>query len=106
MALELKDVMKVKLSVNPVDAAGNPGVIDGKPTWASSDETILTVLPADDGMTAYAVAIGPLGAAQVQVKADADLGEGVKEISGTLDVVVVGSEAVSLSVAAGTPEPK
>ena len=106
MALLLTDVQKVSASVNPVDAAGNPGKIDGKPSWSSSDESIATVVASDDGLSAVITAAGPLGTVQIVVKADADLGEGVKEISGTLDIEVQGSEAVSLSVAAGAPEPK
>ena len=40
---------------------------------------------------------------QVNVKADADLGEGVTEIIGTLDVEVQAGAAVSMTVNAGTP---
>lgn len=106
MSLLLTDVQKVTLTVAPLDAAGNPGKIDGKPTWTSSDESIATVAASDDGLSAVVTAVGPLGTVQIVAKADADLGEGVKEISGTLDIEVQGSEAVSLGINAGTPEAK
>ena len=57
-------------------------------------------------MSATVTAVGPLGIGQVLLKADADLGEGVKEITGLLDVEVIASEATVAIVAAGAPEPK
>jgi len=39
----------------------------------------------------------------VNVSADADLGDGVTTIAGTLDVTVAASQAVSLNISAGTP---
>lgn len=106
MALVLTDVQKVQLSISPTSAAGNPAPVDGVPVWASSDETVLVVTASEDGMSAEAVTTGKLGKAQVNVSADADLGEGVKTITGVLDVEVKVSEAVSLTVSAGTPTDK
>lgn len=37
------------------------------------------------------------------MSADADLGEGVTTVTGTLDVEVIASEAASLNVSVGTP---
>src|SRR6267142_460426 len=39
-------------------------------------------------------------------QADADLGAGIVTIAGTLDVSVAASQATSLNIAAGTPEPQ
>jgi hypothetical protein len=102
----LTDLQKVKVSVGFVDAAGNPAKVDGVPQWSSSDETILTVAAAEDGMSAEVVTVGPLGTAQVAVRADADLGEGIKEILATQGFEVVGSEAVAANFTVGTPEPR
>lgn len=104
--LVLTDVQKVSLSISPVSAAGNPASIDGVPTWSTSDDTVLTLEVAEDGLSAVALTTGKLGTAQVSVVADADLGEGVKELTGVLDVEVKASEAVSLELNAGTPENK
>lgn len=104
--LVLTDVQKVSLSISPVSAAGNPASIDGVPTWSTSDDTVLTLEVAEDGLSAVAFTTGKLGTAQVSVVADADLGEGVKELTGVLDVEVKASEAVSLELNAGTPENK
>jgi hypothetical protein len=42
-------------------------------------------------------------AIQISVTADADLGAGVTPIAGTLDIEVVGDQAVSVGIVAGTP---
>ncbi len=98
----LPDTKKVPITVAYVDAAGNPAVVEGAPSWTSSDETIVTIADVSgDGMSAFAVAVGPLGTAQVNVTADADLGEGVTAVIGLLDIEVVASQAVAATVSAG-----
>ena len=104
--LILTDVQKVALAIAPKSAAGNPALVDGTPAWSSSDETVLTLTVAPDGMSAEAVTTGKLGTAQVNVSADADLGDGTKTITGVLDVEVKASEAVSLDISAGAPTDK
>jgi hypothetical protein len=104
--LILTDEQKVALSIQPVTAAGNPAKVDGVPTWSVSDPSILALIVADDGLSAEAVTAGPLGPCQVSVSCDADLGAGVRTISGTLDVTVQAAEAVSVGIAAGAPETK
>lgn len=106
MALPLQDIEKVALTIAPVDAAGNPAKVDGAPVWVSSDSAVVEVVAATDGLSAVATAVGPLGSARVTVTADADLGSGIEEISGFLDIEVGPSKAVSLAISAGTPEPK
>lgn len=106
--IQITDTQKVTLSIQPVDAKGNPALVDGAPAWNSSDPSIITVAPSADGLSAVASAAGPLTAegasVQVSVTVDADLGEGTKEISGTLDVTVVAGAAVSVAINAGAPE--
>lgn len=108
MSLVLLDSQKVALSVQPIDAAGNPAKIDGVPAWSvvGANPEILALEVAGDGLSCEVLTAGQLGTAQVMVSADADLGEGVKTISGVLDIEVQGGEAVSLNVSAGLPEPK
>jgi len=100
----LTDTQKTALAIAVVDAKGNAALIDGVPVWTSSDDAILAVTAAADGLSAVAVAVGPLGQAQVNVSADADLGAGVSAITGTLDVQVIAGAAVAVTIAAGAPE--
>lgn len=96
---------KVPASIQPVDAKGNPAAVEGAPVWSSSADTIVTVTAASDGMSAEIVPVGPLGTAQINVSADADLGSGVKAIVGVLDVQTAAGEAVSLQILTGAPVP-
>ena len=107
MALILTDEQKVGLTVSFTTAAGNAATVDGVPTWVSSDETILTVADIGaDGMSCSILTVGPVGTAQVSVTADADMGEGTRQITGLLDIEVRAAEAVSANIAAGEPEVK
>lgn len=88
---------------------GSPGSVDGIPVWASSDETVLAVRPAADGMTAV---VGPVaaGTARITVTADADLGAGVITITGISKDVEVSTGPLSLAttivIDLGTPVDK
>ncbi len=92
----------VEVAVGAVDKAGNPALVQGV-IWTSSDETIFTVEQnPEDPMKAKIKPVGTLGSAQIQVSADADLGEGVETLSGFADIEIVGGKAVSLNVNFGT----
>ena len=104
MSLILTDEQKVALALDIRTAAGNPASVDGAPEWSSSGPITLEIAP--DGLSAEAITDGPLGMAQVSVRADADLGAGVQNITGILDIEVVAAQAASLSINAGVPELK
>lgn len=99
--IEMTNSQQATASITPVDKKGQPAPVDGIPVWASSDETIVTVTPAVDGMSAVVAAVGPLGSANVSVTADADLGTGVSSIFGTLAVSVTQGQAVGLTITLG-----
>lgn len=106
MVLKLTDSQQCKLAIKPTDKAGNVAPIDGAPDWRSSNSEVVTVTPSADGLSADVVTTGALGTATVSVSADADLGEGTKQISGSIDIEVGAGEAVTVEVTAGTPEEK
>jgi len=103
MAIQLTDIQRVLLSISAIDAAGNTAPIENA-AWVSSNPAVLTVTADASGLSAIAETVGPLGNAQVQVSADARIGEGEVLLQGVLDVEVIASEATALTVAAGTPE--
>jgi hypothetical protein len=105
MAVTITDLQKVSASIQPLDARGNPAPVDGIPAWTNNSPTLLGLLVAADGLSATVSAIGPLGVGQIIVEADADLGTGVETLQGILDVTVVGSQAVTLNILTGIPEP-
>lgn len=82
------------------DSKGRPAKVDGVPVWASSDETVLTVAAAADGMSAVVDTVAA-GMARITVSADADLGAGVTEIIGVSEDVnvTIGPSSVATTVA-------
>lgn len=101
MSLILPIDRVVTLSIQPVDAAGNPAPVDGAPVWASSDEALVTVVAAEDGLSAELRPVGALGLAQISVSADALMGPEIRNLTGLLEVQIVGGEAVALNIVAG-----
>lgn len=70
------------------DSRGRDATVDGAPTWQSSDDTVLSVVPAADGMSAV-ISTGAPGSARVTATADADLGAGIAPITIVFDDVTV-----------------
>ena len=92
----------------PKDAKGRPAPVEaGSVVWASSDDTILSVTPSADGMTAVVTSVGA-GTARISVSADADLGAGVVTITGVSEDVNVanGNIASVMSLDLGASQPK
>lgn len=106
LSLVLTDEQKVGLAIQPLTAAGNPAQVDGAPSWSVTDPGVLELEVESDGMSATVTTVGPLGTCQVQCVADADLGEGVTQITALLDVEVKAAGAATLSLTAGIPELK
>lgn len=100
--IQLTDTQQVAVSVSAVDKKGAPASVQSV-AFSSSDSSVAAVVADTADQSKAVVVAGLPGTAQIQVSADADLGDGVSLISGTLDVTVVGGQAVSLSVSAGTP---
>lgn len=76
------------------DAHGNPAKVDGPTKWESTDPAVLTVtVSTGNPLIANAKAIA-IGSAQIHATADADLGEGIKTVTSTIDVTVIAGEAV------------
>ena len=91
-------------------AAGQPASVDGVPVWASSNDTVLAVNVAADGMSASVVTVAP-GTARISVSADADLGAGTQTITGVsedINVTLGASNTASvmtLTLGAAAPKP-
>lgn len=95
------------------DGRGRPSAIDGSPTVAISDDTVVSVAPltSGDNVTWSGVAVsGAPGSARVTVTADSDITpDGVNDVVGILEVVVsldprTGSRIADMQ--AGAPEDK
>jgi hypothetical protein len=95
---------KIKITVNPVTLAGKPVALDGPiaVTIQNGDGTI-TLL---DDKTFEVVSGDNPGDTAYLVSGDADLGEGVENISDVVLLHVAGAKASSLGLVAGSPELK
>jgi hypothetical protein len=97
----------VVMQVAYVDAQGNPAVVDGMVSWASSDDDVITVkVDPEDSTICTVTPAGKAGQAQVTATADADLGAGVRSLVTLCDIEVVAGEAVAGTIQPlGDPQP-
>ena len=86
------------VSVEWLDSAGNPAKVDGPTTWASTDASVLTCTVSTGNPLIANCHAEAIGSAGVQATADADLGEGIRTVTATLDVTVITGEAVGGSM--------
>lgn len=83
------------VSVEWKDKGGNPVKVDGPTKWESSDASILAVeVATGNPQIANLHSLGPVGKVQVHATADADLGDGVKSVTASLDVEVISGQAI------------
>lgn len=90
------------------DAKGKPAKVDGVPTWTVGDNSIVDSLtPSADGMSADLHITDNVGASQLTVNADVDLGSGVDNRDFVDTVSVIAGDAVAADFAFGavTPDP-
>src|SRR5262245_27021921 len=104
--LALPNDHKVTAYIQPVDATGNPATIDGLASWSSSNAQIADLANiSPDTLSADVVPGTVLGTCQINVQADADLGSGITNITGVLDVQVVAGQAVGFTIQTSAPVP-
>lgn len=114
MATILTEGQRVLLTAEFKTAKGNTAAVQN-PAWSSSDDTVMTLSePTPEERTAkgigpdvqarWANAVGRVGTAQAQLVADADVGDGVRAITGLHDIDVKAAEATHVLIAAGAPE--
>ena len=99
MLVQLPKGCQSLLSVQALDAAGNPVPLTGIAlTWSLDNPAVATINASADGQTAVLAAVGSGGTANVTVTDAAD------GISGTLQATVVDKPA-TLSIVAGPATP-
>lgn len=96
MAL-IKAGNKVKISINPLDAFGNKARVENT-VWQLNDPSLGALEPSTDGVSVTFSSIGKVGQAVVEVAADADLSDGIRNIAGSVVVDIEAGEAVDLGV--------
>jgi len=109
MATLTTDQFYPSVALSAADSAGVAAPLFGVPVWASSDETVLTVTVAADGMSASVQTVAP-GLARISVTAEGDPTPGVDVLTGVSEDVTVtlgpSHEAKVLTLALGAPADK
>ena len=103
MKIILTTDQKVTIALNPKTPGGHPATLDGTPSWSTSDGAVIAVQPAEDGESCVVLANGE-GLATMGASADADLGDGIRTVTGQIEFEVVPAEASDLGFEAGQPE--
>lgn len=100
----MTNTQEVPMVVAVANRLGGPATVQDA-RFESSDPAIVAIVPdpGGDPMKATARAVGPTGEVVVTFKCDADLGDGVREIIGTLAIPVTGAEATVVAIKAGEP---
>jgi hypothetical protein len=104
----LTNTRKKNVTARFTDADGKDARVDGIPIWRSSDESVATLDVAADGMSAKVLPAQPgvtVGSSTIVVVADADLGSGVEQVEGSLQVDVRAPKATAVSLEEGEEEP-
>lgn len=101
MLITITNEQKVLVTLAPTTAAGNSATLDGVAAWSvvSGDATLEV---AEDGLSAYLVSGVADVNSQIEVTADADLGEGVVTLTDVIDLAVVAAQASVLGLVADT----
>ena len=106
MSLVVKDTDvpgSVTATISFKDAKGRDAKVDGVPTWAASDPTIVdSITAAADGLSAVLHVTDTIGASNVTVNADVDLGSGTNNVDFVDTVSVIAGDAVSAEFSFGT----
>ena len=104
--MDITATQQFTASIVITDRKGNPADVDGIPTWAAENPTVISITPAADGMSALIVAQG-VGSSNYNVNADADLGAGVVPIigEGTVNVSKGIATVVKLTEGAAEEQP-
>jgi hypothetical protein len=85
-------------TLTPLKPDGTPGAVDtASVVYASSDETVLTVGNLSADKMSGDVGTVAAGVARITVTADADLGDGVKPITGVSEDVNVTTGPLSMA---------
>lgn len=105
--ISITNEQQVRAALAPATAGGKPAKLDPNktPTWeVVSGES--TIIPSADGLSCDMVSSDNPGDTQILVKADADVGDGVEEISDIIKLTVLGARAANLGLMLGPPSNK
>lgn len=97
--IQISATQKQRFKVNFTDAKGNPAQVQaGSVSISVADEAVATVVRDPEDETTFDVLGASPGTTQLNVTADADMGDGVKTISDFSAVEIRPGEAVGVGI--------
>lgn len=96
---------EITVTLSPKTDTDKPAKLDGSPTWVTISGNAQIVV-AEDGLSADLISSDDPGDTVFMVKADADVGAGVEELSDTITLHSLGATAKNLGLTASEPRPK
>lgn len=94
---------QVRLHASFLTATGHPASIAGVPKWSTADPNIVSIASDPDGKSALVKSLAA-GVVSVTVTARASFNGDAREVTGTIDIEVVGAEAERVAVTHDAPE--
>lgn len=102
-AVAINTLQQFLVTIQPVDKKNNPAKVENI-EWLTSNSDAIALEPAGDGLSCKVKAVGMPANVTVQVSADADLGDGVQQLVGTLAVEVTAAPAINIVLTPGPIE--
>jgi hypothetical protein len=99
----LTNTQQVNVEIRAKNRRGGPAGLQS-PEWSTDNSDVLRLEPHADGQSCRIVAAGPIGTANVTMQADADLGDGVQPVVGTLSFDITPGTATVIDLVPGPPE--
>jgi hypothetical protein len=98
---------KVPVTISPTTSGGHPASVDGPLSFDILDGgATVEYDPAAAQLSFFLVSEDVAGISHVRLRADADLGAGVRELTEVFEYTYGAAEAASLGISVGTPVPK
>jgi hypothetical protein len=96
MAVNMQDNEYVPLTVDPMDAAGNPTADSGL-TWAADQPSLVNLVPSADGTACNVGATGQLGTVNITVT------DAAGNVSPADPITISSGPATTLGISSGSP---
>lgn len=101
--LVLSTTQKATYTVEFQDRKGHKAAVQGVPVWAVANADAVTITPSEDGTSCDVFGVAPAIGFQISCTGDADLGDGVENVTITDEIQVNAAKATGGTLVASVP---